>query len=161
MSKVIPKFRIKWPEGSQIKLESEHLLTIRRSLEAQFKYYLYSQPNFKNFHKEGKYSFFQHFQTEDGIDFGVINVFWDSSIKDDNIDYIDSNGNIMEKSQGGWRSRWFTRNEFDGMNPEFEPRDEEFEKQFFESSELNLKKLQQQEEFEKFELEGDEPKYLN
>ena len=39
--------------------------------------------------------------------------------------------------------------------------DEEFEKQFFESSELNLKKLQQQEEFEKFELEGDEPKYLN
>ncbi len=161
MSKVIPKFSIRWPEGAQIKLESEHLLTIRRSLEAQFKFYLYGQPNFKDFHTTGKLSFFQHFQTEDGMDFGVLNVFWDNSIKDDNIDYIDSNGNIMEKSQGGWRSRWFTRNEFDGMNPDFEPHHESFEKEFFESSELTLKKLQQQEEFEKFELEGDEPKYLN
>jgi len=161
MTKTTPRFRIKWPEGSQIKLEPEHLLTIRRSLEAQFKFYLYGQPNFKEFHTTGKLSFFQHFQTEDGIDFGVLNVFWDNSIKDDNIDYIDSNGNIMEKSQGGWRARWFTRNEFDGMNSEFEPHDENFEKEFFESSELTLKKLQQQEEFEKFELAGDEPKYLN
>ena len=47
-----PRFRIQWPEGAQLKMEKEHLLQIRKSLEAQFKYYLYSQSGFKNFHNE-------------------------------------------------------------------------------------------------------------
>ena len=92
MDKNIPRFRIQWPEGAQLKMEKEHLLQIRKSLEVQFKYYLYSQEGFKNFHKEGKFSFFQHFKPTENIDFGILNVFWDSSIVDDNIDYIDSSG---------------------------------------------------------------------
>ena len=163
MDKNIPRFRIQWPEGAQLKMEKEHLLQIRKSLELQFKFYLYGQPDFKNFHKEGKFSFFEHFKTTENIDFGILNVFWDSSITDDNIDYIDSNGNIMDKSPGGWRSRWFTKSEFDSMHPNFEPHDEDFERDFFDSSNITLKRLQEQEEIEKFKMEGldEEPKYLN
>jgi len=158
-----PRFRIQWPEGAQLKMEKEHLLQIRKNLEVQFKFYLYGQPDFKNFHNEGKFSFFQHFRTSENIDFGILNVFWDSSITDDNIDYIDSSGNILEKPPGGWRSRWFTKSEFDSMHPNFEPHDEDFERDFFDSSNITLKRLQEQDEIEKFKMEGldEEPKYLN
>ena len=99
------KYTLKWPEGAELKMDERHIGEIRASLEIQFKYLIYKQPGFKFFHSLGNTNFFQHFKTNDGIDFGVCHLYWDKNASD-NIDYVDKDGKIVDKQGGGWRIRW-------------------------------------------------------
>ena len=112
-----PQFKVSWPEGTELKIDKQHLFEMRKSLEIQFKYIIYNQPGFNKFHSLGKTSFYQHFKTPDGIDFGVCNLYWDKDA-DDKIDYADENGNIISKQVGGWCVRWLTKQEFDNIPEE-------------------------------------------
>ena len=99
------KYTLKWPEGAELKMDERSINEIRKSLEIQFKYIIYNQPGFKFFHSIGNTNFFQAFKTNDGIDFGVGHVYWDRNAED-NIDYVDKDGKIVDKQGGGWRFRW-------------------------------------------------------
>ena len=99
------KYTLKWPEGAELKMDENSINEIRKSLEIQFKHIIYSQPGFRYFHSIGNTNFFQAFKTNDGIDFGVGHVYWDRNAED-NIDYMDKDGNIVDKQGGGWRFRW-------------------------------------------------------
>ena len=80
-------------------MKKEDLDEIKKTLELQFKHNL--QSGFK-YYPMGNTNFFQHFKTNDGIDFGVCHLYWDK--RDDGIDYVDENGNLMDK-KGGWKVR--------------------------------------------------------
>ena len=99
------KYTLKWPEGAELKKDERYIGEIRASLEIQFKHIIYSQPGFRFFHSLGNTNFFQHFKTNDGIDFGVCHLFWDKNASD-NIDYVDKDGKLVDKQKGGWRIRW-------------------------------------------------------
>lgn len=73
-----PEYQITWPEGAELKMDPKHLMEIRNSLETQFKLMIYKQPGFKFFPSLGNTNFFQHFRTNDGIDFGVCHLYWDT-----------------------------------------------------------------------------------
>ena len=68
---------------------------------------IYKQPGFKFFPSLGNTNFFQHFRTNDGIDFGVCHLYWDKDATD-NMDFIDENGKVEER-RGGWRVRWLPK----------------------------------------------------
>ena len=102
-----PEYQITWPEGAELKMDPKHLMEIRNSLETQFKLMIYKQPGFKFFPSLGNTNFFQHFRTNDGIDFGVCHLYWDKDATD-NIDFIDENGKVEER-RGGWRVRWLPK----------------------------------------------------
>ena len=102
--KTKPEYQITWPEGAELKMDPKHLMEIRNSLETQFKLMIYKQPGFKFFPSLGNTNFFQHFRTNDGIDFGVCHLYWDKDATD-NIDFIDENGKVEER-RGGWRVRF-------------------------------------------------------
>ena len=102
-----PDYQITWPEGAELKMDPKHLMEIRNSLETQFKLMIYKQPGFKFFPSLGNTNFFQHFRTNDGIDFGVCHLYWDKDATD-NIDFIDENGKVEER-RGGWRVRWLPK----------------------------------------------------
>ena len=36
-----PQFKVSWPEGSELKIDKQHLFEMRKSLEIQFKYIIY------------------------------------------------------------------------------------------------------------------------
>ena len=91
-----PEYQITWPEGAELKMDPKHLMEIRNSLETQFKLMIYKQPGFKFFPSLGNTNFFQHFRTNDGIDFGVCHLYWDKDATD-NIDFIDENAFIKIK----------------------------------------------------------------
>ena len=48
-----PRFRIQWPEGAQLKMEKEHLLQIRKSLEVQFSITYIAKKVLKTFIRKG------------------------------------------------------------------------------------------------------------
>ena len=99
------KYTLKWPEGASFQMDEKSINEIRNSLEMQFKQIIYSQPGFRYFQSMGSTNFFQAFKTNDGIDFGVGHLYWDKKAVD-NIDYVDADGNIVDKQKGGWRFRW-------------------------------------------------------
>ena len=99
------QYKFDWPKGAELKMKKEDLDEIKKTLELQFKHIIYSQPGFKYFPAMGNTNFFQHFKTNDGIDFGVCHLYWDKNA-DDGIDYVDEDGNLMDKSKGGWKVRW-------------------------------------------------------
>ena len=162
-----PEFKVSWPEGTQLRIDKEHLFEMRKALETQFKYIIYKQPGFNKFHSMGKTNFFQHFRTPDGIDFGVCNLYWDKDAND-NIDYADEYGNIISKQIGGWCVRWFTKAEFDAMGHDNvvgdDPKEDEFAESLRKVALANLKKFQKKHE-ERKELEDwmseAPPKFLN
>ena len=86
--KTKPEYQITWPEGAELKMDPKHLMEIRNSLENQFKFMIYKQPGFKFFPSLGNTNFFQHFRTNDGIDFGVCHLYSDKDATD-KIDFID------------------------------------------------------------------------
>ena len=102
-----PEYQITWPEGAELKMDPKHLMEIRNSLETQFKFMIYKQPGFKFFPSLGNTNFFQHFRTNDGIDFGVCHLYWDKDATD-KIDFIDDKGKVEER-RGGWRVRWLPK----------------------------------------------------
>ena len=105
--KTKPEYQITWPEGAELKMDPKHLMEIRNSLETQFKLMIYKQPGFKFFPSLGNTNFFQHFRTNDGIDFGVCHLYWDKDATD-KIDFIDEDGKVEER-RGGWRVRWLPK----------------------------------------------------
>ena len=105
--KTKPEYQITWPEGAELKMDPKHLMEIRNSLETQFKFMRYKQPGFKFFPSLGNTNFFQHFRTNDGIDFGVCHLYWDKDATD-KIDFIDDKGKVEER-RGGWRVRWLPK----------------------------------------------------
>ena len=105
--KTKPEYQITWPEGADLKMDPKHLMEIRNSLETQFKFMIYKQPGFKFFPSLGNTNFFQHFRTNDGIDFGVCHLYWDKDATD-KIDFIDDKGKVEER-RGGWRVRWLPK----------------------------------------------------
>ena len=52
-----PEFKVSWPEGTQLRIDKEHLFEMRKALETQFKYIIYKQPGFNKFHSMGKTNF--------------------------------------------------------------------------------------------------------
>tara|TARA_Y100000593_G_scaffold7109_1_gene13367 strand:+ start:8342 stop:8851 length:510 start_codon:yes stop_codon:yes gene_type:complete len=165
-----PQFKVSWPEGVELKIDRKHLFEMRKALEIQFKYIIYNQPGFNKFHSLGKTSFYQHFKTSDGIDFGVCNLYWDKDA-DDKIDYADKDGNIISKQVGGWCVRWLTKQEFDNMpeedsviSPEGKRKIEDaFEEKLKQAALANLERFQkeQKEKQELMELGDKPPKFLN
>ena len=105
MSSTNHKYTLKWPKGASFQMDEKSITEIRNSLEMQFKHIVYSQPGFRFFQSIGNTNFFQAFKTNDGIDFGVGHLYWDKTAQD-NIDYVDKDGNIMDKQKGGWGFRW-------------------------------------------------------
>ena len=105
--KTKPEYQITWPEGAELKMDPKHLMEIRNSLETQFKFMIYKQPGIKFFPSLGNTNFFQHFRTNDGIDFGVCHLYWDKDATD-KIDFIDDKGKVEER-RGGWRVRWLPK----------------------------------------------------
>ena len=168
--KTKPEYQITWPEGAELKMDPKHLMEIRNSLETQFKMMIYKQPGFKYFPSMGNTNFFQHFRTNDGIDFGVCHLYWDKDA-DDKIDYADKDGNIISKQVGGWCVRWLTKQEFDNMpeedsviSPEGKRKIEDaFEEKLKQAALANLERFQkeQKEKQELMELGEEPPKFLN
>jgi len=75
------QFYINWPKGAKLTMDERSLEEIRKSLEAQFKQMIYKQPGFQFFHSIGNTNFFQRFKTHEGIDFGVLHVYWEGDWK--------------------------------------------------------------------------------
>ena len=99
-------FKLTWPEGAKLSMDERSFLEMRKGLEIQFKHMIYKQPGFRFFHSIGNTNFFQRFKTDDGIDFGVLHVYWDKDAEN-MIEYVDENGNLTPHSkQGDWRHRW-------------------------------------------------------
>lgn len=160
--KTKPEYQITWPEGAELKMDPKHLMEIRNSLETQFKLMIYKQPGFKFFPSLGNTNFFQHFRTNDGIDFGVCHLYWDKNA-DDGIDYVDEDGNLMDK-KGGWKVRWLPAGCYDVIGEPSPISKEGWKKiaQAYVDKSLpgtipDEKKIKQ---FEK-ESEEEVPKYLN
>ena len=106
MAKPEKPFKLTWPEGAKLSMDERSFLEMRKGLEIQFKHMIYKQPGFRFFHSIGNTNFFQRFKTDDGIDFGVLHVYWDKDAEN-MIEYVDENGNLTPHSkQGDWRHRW-------------------------------------------------------
>jgi len=106
MGKREKPFKLTWPEGAKLSMDERSFLEMRKGLEIQFKHMIYSQPGFKFFHSIGNTNFFQRFKTEDGIDFGVLHVYWDRDAEN-TIEYVDKDGNVEPRNKkGDWRHRW-------------------------------------------------------
>ena len=90
-------------EEGHSKINKEQM---RLTASFHMKYELYKKPEFRFFHSIGNTNFFQRFKTDDGIDFGVLHVYWDKDAEN-MIEYVDENGNLTPHSKGGdWRHRW-------------------------------------------------------
>ena len=99
-------FKLTWPKGAKLSMDERSFLEMRKGLEIQFKHMIYKQPGFRFFHSIGNTNFFQRFKTDDGIDFGVLHVYWDRDAEN-MIDYVDKEGNVTPHSKkGDWRHRW-------------------------------------------------------
>ena len=103
--KTKPEYQITWPEGAELKMDPKHLMEIRNSLETQFKLMIYKQPGFKFFPSLGNTNFFQHFRTNDGIDFGLCHLYWEIDATH-NIAFIDENVKNGEKHRDGSESTY-------------------------------------------------------
>ena len=106
MGKLEKPFKLTWPEGAKLSMDERSFLEMRKGLEIQFKHMIYSQPGFKFFHSIGNTNFFQRFKTDEGLDFGVLHVYWDKDAEC-MVEYIDKDGNVEPRSKrGDWRHRW-------------------------------------------------------
>ena len=74
-------FNVKWPEGAKLTMDEQSLVEMRKGLEIQYLRMLCAQPGFKFFHSMGAHDFMQGFQTTDGLNFGILHVYWDGDWK--------------------------------------------------------------------------------
>ena len=110
-------FNINWPKGATLTMDDKSLQEMRYGLEVQFKHIIYSQPGFELFHSIGNRNFFQRFRTNDGIDFGILHVYWDKDAENNIVTYNPETSERTNNAKGDWRHRWFKPDE----NPEAVP----------------------------------------
>ncbi len=100
-------FHINWPKGATLTMDDKSFQEMRMGLEVQFKHIIYSQPGFEFYHSIGNTNFFQRFKTNDGIDFGILHVYWDKNAENNIETYDPETGERTNRAKGDWRHRWF------------------------------------------------------
>ena len=100
-------FHINWPKGATLTMDDKSFQEMRMGLEVQFKHIIYSQPGFEFYHSIGNTNFFQRFKTNDGIDFGILHVYWDKDAENTIETYDPETGERTNRAKGDWRHRWF------------------------------------------------------